>query len=215
MTASERRVLAQEACRLSFALDDDQLERLGSYVDIVRAWTPRIRLLGDRDPAALIRKHLPDCLALAPLLRKEGPVADIGTGAGLPGVVLACVRPDLEYWLIESRQRRVSFLHEVKARVGLRGARVVNSRAEELAGRPDFAGRASLVTARAVSLEDLLKWGHPLMSADGCIVAMQSQKLSLDRVQSAAGAVDLRILEVREYRLIDGEGRRIVILGRA
>jgi 16S rRNA G527 N7-methylase RsmG len=71
LQASERRQLAQEAAKLGSALDDDQLERLSSYIEILRTWNERVRLLGDRDPGALIRKHLPDCLALVPFLPGE------------------------------------------------------------------------------------------------------------------------------------------------
>lgn len=215
MLASERHLLAQEGHRLGSPLDDDQLDRLGSYVDILRTWNEHIRLLGDRNPATLIRKHLPDCLALAGfVMPNEGPIADIGTGPGLPGLVLACVRPDLECWLIESRQRRLSFLYEVKARVGLEAVRIVGSRAEELAEGGDFARRASLVTARAVAVEDLIACGLPLLRADGRILVMQSQKGSLDRILQMVDAATLRISNVKEYRLIDGEPRRIVVLSR-
>ena len=87
MDASERRTLAQEASRLGVDLSGDQLARLEAYTDVLRLWNRRIRLLGDRDPEALIRKHIPDCLALLSVLPTDGPVADIGSGAGLPGLV--------------------------------------------------------------------------------------------------------------------------------
>jgi 16S rRNA (guanine527-N7)-methyltransferase len=212
MLASERRLLAREASRLGCSLDDDQMERLRSYVDILRTWNTRIRILGDRDPATLVRKHLPDCLALVSCLPIEGPLADIGTGAGLPGVVLACVKPNLECWLIEARRKRLSFLYEVKARVGLQRVHLVASRAEELAGRGEFAARASVVAARAVPVDDLIALGLPLLRTDGSILVMQSQKGSIDQFQRGVAAKNLRLSDVKEYRLIDGEPRRIVTL---
>ena len=215
MLASERDLLAREACRLGCPLDEEQLDRLGTYIDLLRIWNARIRLVGDRDPATLVRKHVPDCLALAPMLPDEGPLADMGTGAGLPGLVLACLRPDLECWLIEARQRPLSFLHEVKALVGLERVRLVGSRAETLARNRDYAGRASLVTARAVSVAALIACGLPLLRSSGCILAMQSQKGSLDQIRRAVSVDGVRVSDAREYRLIDGETRRIVALRRA
>jgi len=212
MLASERRLLAREASRVGCPVDDEQMERLGAYVDILRTWNDRIRLLGDRDPATLVRKHLPDCLALISYLPDEGLLADIGTGAGLPGLVLACVRPDLECWLIEARQRRLSFLYEAKARIGLERVRIVASRAEELAERPEFARRASLVTARAVPVDDLIACGLPLLRVDGCILVMQSQKGSIDQFRKSVSLEGLRVSSIKEYRLIDGEARRIAAL---
>src|SRR4029079_9967233 len=103
MKASERRLLAREASNLGVAISENQLVRLEAYADLLLAWNQRVRLIGDRDPGMLVRKHIQACLALLPFLPDEGPVADIGSGAGLPGLVLACMRPELDLWLIESR----------------------------------------------------------------------------------------------------------------
>jgi 16S rRNA (guanine527-N7)-methyltransferase len=214
LQASERQQLAQEATRLGVTLDGDQLDRLGSYVEILRTWNERVRLLGDRDPGALIRKHIPDCLALVPLLTVAGPLADIGSGAGLPGMVLACVRVDLECWLIESRRRRVSFLHETRARLGLEKVLVVDGRAEDVGARAEFAAKATAVMARAVSLDDLLRLGLPLMHPVGRLLAMQSQREPIDRSRALARRYGVEILDVREYRLTGGEQRRLIVIGR-
>ena len=180
MEASERRLLAREASNLGVAISENQLARLEAYADLLLAWNQRVRLIGDRDPGMLVQKHIPDCLALLPFLPDEGPVADIGSGAGLPGLVLACMRPELDLWLIESRGRRVSFLHEAAARVGLNRVRVLGSRAEELAPQEEFAKRASMVTARAVAVDDLLLHGIPLLKATGRLALMQSQKAPVE-----------------------------------
>jgi 16S rRNA (guanine527-N7)-methyltransferase len=212
MLASERRLLAREASRLGCSIDVEQMERLEAYGEILRTWNDRIRLLGDRDPAMLVRKHLPDCLALISYLPVEGLLADIGTGPGLPGLVLACMRPDLECWLIEARQRRLSFLYEAKARIGLERVRIMASRAEEITGRSEFARRASLVTARAVPVDDLIAYGLPLLRVGGCILVMQSQKGSIDQFRKRMSLEGLQVSSIKEYRLIDGEARRIVAL---
>jgi 16S rRNA (guanine527-N7)-methyltransferase len=214
MEASERRLLAQEASRLGSPLDDAQLDLLARYVDLLRTWNARVRMLGDREPEALIQKHLPDCLALATLLPDAGPVADIGTGAGLPGLVLACVRPSVAFWLVESRRRRASFLHEATARLGLGNVLVVDSRAEDLATLPGFAGRASVVTARAVALDPLLAVAAPLLQPSGRVLVMQSQKEPPARIGASAARAGFAMRERRDYTLTGGEARRIVVLGR-
>jgi 16S rRNA (guanine527-N7)-methyltransferase len=214
VNASERQELAQEAARLGVQLGSSELGRLGAYIEILRVWNERVHMLGDRDPSAIVRKHIPDCLALVPLLPALGPIGDIGTGAGLPGIVLACVRPDVECWLIESRRRRVSFLHEVKATLGLEHSVIVEGRVEDVAGKPRFGGKARAVTARAVSLGTLLEFGRPLLEAEGRLLAMQSQRTSIEDTQSKARRSGLTIVDTRDYRLRDGERRRIVVLGR-
>jgi len=214
MRASERQLLAQEAARLGSSLGDDQVERLALYVEVLRTWNERVRLLGDRDPQVLIRKHIPDCLALVRFLPAVGPLADLGSGAGLPGMVLACVRIDLECWLIESRRRRASFLHAAKASLGLGNVRVVEGRAENVSGDPSFASGAEMITARAVSLQELLRLGLPLIRSKGRLLAMQSQRWTVDETRLVARQFEVEILDCHEYRLLDGERRRLVILGR-
>jgi 16S rRNA (guanine527-N7)-methyltransferase len=142
-------------------------------------------------------------------------VADVGSGAGLPGLVLACVRPDLEIWLIESRSRRASFLLEVKARLDLAHVTVVASRAEALGDDPKYRNRASIVTARAVSLEEVVKAGLPLLRDGGRLLAMQAQTRSPKDVEAEARRFGLTVLDLCEYRLLGGEGRRIVVLARS
>ena len=215
MEASQRRLLAREASNLGVAISDDQLARLEAYADLLLAWNQRVRLIGDRDPGVLVRKHIPDCLALLPFLPDEGPVADIGSGAGLPGLVLACMRPDVDFWLIESRGRRASFLHEAAARTGLSQVRVHGLRAEELASQAEFSKGASMVTARAVAVDHLLLHGLPLLKPSGRMALMQSQRIPVESLQSVVSARAMTVTEVREYRLGGGEERRIVVLGRA
>jgi 16S rRNA (guanine527-N7)-methyltransferase len=200
---------------LGVAISEDQLARLETYADLLLTWNQRVRLIGDKDPGMLFRKHIPDCLGLLSFLPIEGPVADIGSGAGLPGLVLACMRPDLDLWLIESRGRRVSFLHDATARIGLGRVRILGFRAEELASRSEFAKAASLVTGRAVAIEDLLSHGLPLLHATGRMALMQSQKMPVEGLQPVVSRYGMKVAEVHEYRLIGGEGRRIVVLGRA
>lgn len=215
MEASERRLLAQEASNLGITLSEEQLARLAAYASVLLLWNRKVRLLGDRDPRTLVRKHIPDCLALVPFLPTQGPVADVGTGAGLPGLVLACARPDLEYWLVESRSRRVSFLHDAVARIGLPHARVLGIRLENLVRDDRFAGKAMLVTARAVAASELLGHGRLLMSRDGRLALMQSQRQALENMEPLAASHGLRLADVRTYRLGTGESRRIVVLARA
>ena len=104
-----------------------------------------------------------NCLALTSLVPPGAAVADLGSGAGLPGLVLAIGRPDLTVTLVEPLQRRTTFLDEVIAELGLEDVRVVRGRAEELHGRERF----DVVTARALApLARLLGWGMPLVAAD-------------------------------------------------
>jgi 16S rRNA (guanine527-N7)-methyltransferase len=131
-------------------------------------------LLGPRELPRLWDRHLLNCAVLADLLPTRARVVDVGSGAGLPGLVLAVRRPDLRVELVESLQRRVAFLDEAVARLGLEDAvRVVRGRAED-AGTIEAVGEVAWVTARAVApLDRLVKWCLPLLHAGGTLLAVK------------------------------------------
>jgi 16S rRNA (guanine527-N7)-methyltransferase len=127
-------------------------------------------LIGPREVSRLWDRHVVNCGLLAPLVPEGARVADLGSGAGLPGLVLALARPDLEVTLIEPMARRAAFLEEACEALGADHVTVVRARAEEWAGRAQF----DVVTARAVApMPRLLTWAMPLVAPGGCLLAMK------------------------------------------
>jgi 16S rRNA (guanine527-N7)-methyltransferase len=138
-------------------------------------------LIGPREVPRLWDRHLLNCAVLAEAIDEGASVCDIGSGAGLPGLVLAIVRPDLEVTLVEPLLRRTTFLDEVVADLALAGVKVVRGRAEARHGRRRF----DMVTARAVApLDRLLRWSMPLVAAEGALVAMKGSSLA-EEIESA------------------------------
>jgi 16S rRNA (guanine527-N7)-methyltransferase len=131
-------------------------------------------LLGPREVPRLWDRHLLNSVALAELLPQRARLVDIGTGAGLPGLALACIRPDLSVDLVDSLLRRTEFLTEVVADLGLASrVRVVRGRAEDGAV-VDTVGSAQFVTARAVApLDRLVRWSFPLLRPGGSLLALK------------------------------------------
>ena len=127
-------------------------------------------LLGPREVPRLWERHLINCAVVAAAAPEGDTVADVGSGAGLPGLVWAICRPDLELTLIEPLLRRVTFLQEAATELELTNVDVVRGRAEELHGRRRFA----VVTSRAVApLDRLSAWCLPLVQVGGRMVAMK------------------------------------------
>ena len=127
-------------------------------------------LIGPREVPRLWDRHVLNCAALTDLLPQGATVADIGSGAGLPGLVVAIRRPDLHVTLIEPLLRRTIFLEEVVADLGLDSVEVVRGRADALHGKRSF----DRVTSRAVApLERLLEWSMPLVASAGELVALK------------------------------------------
>jgi 16S rRNA (guanine527-N7)-methyltransferase len=161
----------------------DALPVVQRFAELLAEEGVRRGLLGPREVPRLWARHLLNCAAAGPLL-PAGTVVDVGSGAGLPGVVLAAVRPDVHVILLEPMERRVVWLREVVAELGL-DAEVVRGRAEELHG----GLLADAVTARAVApLERLVGWTLPLLRQGGSLLALKGVAAA-DELVSAAGII--------------------------
>jgi len=142
-------------------------------------------LIGPREVPRLWERHLVNCALLGRAIGEDLDVCDIGSGAGLPGLVLAIGRPDLRLTLVEPLLRRATFLEEAVSELSLPNVEVVRARAEELHGHREF----SVVTSRAVApLVRLLAWSMPLVRQGGELVAMKGSSVQTE-IDEAAGAL--------------------------
>ncbi len=153
-------------------------------------------LLGPREVPRLWDRHLLNCAVVADLVPEGASVVDVGSGAGLPGLVLAVRRPDLTVTLLEPLLRRTRFLEEAVSILGLEDqVEVLRGRAEEVAGTRAF----DVVTSRAVApLERLLPWSLPLARSGGVVLAMKGSSASdeLESVRSTVARLGGRAPEV-------------------
>jgi 16S rRNA (guanine527-N7)-methyltransferase len=167
------------------------------YVDLLATRGSELGLMGPREIPRIWDRHILNCAVIHPAIAAGCALADVGSGAGLPGVVLAIARPDLTVTLVEAMKRRTDFLTEVVAQLGLPNVSVRRARAEELAD--ELA--VEVVTARAVApLERLARWTFPLLSTGGQLLALKGQTATdeLTRAIPALrrmGAVSWRIGE--------------------
>ncbi len=131
-------------------------------------------LIGPREVPRLWERHLLNCAVITDLMPLGSTVCDVGSGAGLPGMVLAIRRPDLEVTLLEPLLRRTTFLDLAVSTMGLSNVRVRRGRAEQLPGESDWAGGFDVVTSRAVApLDRLARWSMPLVRPGGLLLAMK------------------------------------------
>jgi 16S rRNA (guanine527-N7)-methyltransferase len=155
---------------LSEIFPPNRLPLLEAYADLLATEGVTRGLIGPREVPRLWDRHLVNCGLLAPLVPVGATVADLGSGAGLPGLVLAIARPDLRLTLVEPMARRVAFLDDARTRLGLEGVEVVRMRAEQWTEQRRF----DVVTARALAaLPKLLGWGMPLVADRGELLAMK------------------------------------------
>ena len=150
--ADSRDLLVRGAAQLGLAMDAAGVERLLVYLAELMKWSRRVNLIArDTPEAQVVETHFLDSLTLLPFLDGAGEVhlLDVGSGAGFPGLALACVRPDARFTLCEPRQKRVSFLRHVVRTLGLANVEVVADRVEAQASA--WQGRFTHITSRAVA----------------------------------------------------------------
>lgn len=176
----------------------------GERIEIARAFTDALAregeqrgLIGPLELPRLWTRHILNSVIAAPLF--HGSVADIGSGAGLPGLVLAIARPDVHWTLVEPMERRVTWLTEQVAQLGLDNVEILRARAEDV-GQP---GAFDVVTARAVSaLRTLLPLTAPLVRDGG--------EVALLKGMNAANEIEAAQKQIKKYKLSDV---RVEVLG--
>jgi 16S rRNA (guanine527-N7)-methyltransferase len=158
-----------------------QFPAINRYVDILTTTAVEWGLLGPREADRVWDRHVLNCAALSSLIAADSSVADVGSGAGLPGIPLALLRPDLQVTLIEPLLRRFTFLDQTVDELGIADrVQVVRSRAEDHHQNYDF------VVARALApLDRLIGWCNHLRAAGGVILALKGESAA-DEVASAA-----------------------------
>ena len=169
----------------------------GDRIDVARAFTDALAregeergLIGPLELPRLWTRHILNSAIAAPLF--HGSVADVGSGAGLPGLVLAIARPDVQWTLIEPMERRTTWLNEQMVALELSNVTVLRARAEDVRPPDGF----DVVTARAVSaLRTLIPWTAPLVRDGG--------ELTLLKGMNAANEIDAAQKQIKKFRLSD------------
>ncbi len=193
-----RDVSVPEPPAVATAVFGDRLELVRRFVHHLATTGTSWGLVGPREAPRLWERHVLNCAVMTDLLPDGARVADIGSGAGLPGLVLALRRPDLDILLVEPLLRRVNWLELVVNDLALPNVQVHRARAEKLHG----SVRVDVVTARAVApLDRLAAWGLPLLGPAGQLLALKGRTATDEVAQHAqaittAGGVRTEVLSI-------------------
>ena len=179
----------------------DRLDLARRFADLLATDALTRGLIGPHEVPRLWERHLLNCAVVTDLLPPGARIVDVGSGAGLPGVVMAIRRPDLQVDLVEPLQRRVAFLDEVVRRLQLADAiRVLRGRAEQ-AQMVAEVGDAEWVTARAVApLDRLVRWCLPLLQPGGRLLALKGSSAAAELTEHRAvlhrlGGRDMKVVQ--------------------
>jgi 16S rRNA (guanine(527)-N(7))-methyltransferase GidB len=183
------------------------------YAELLQEFGEERGLIGPREVDRIWSRHIVNCAALLPFLPSSGTVMDVGSGGGLPGIVVACARPDLDFVLVESMEKRCAWLDEVRTELDLDNVQIICGRAEELKGKL----KVDAVTARAVAnLAKLIRLTSKLIKPNGRLLALKGRR-AYEEVEDAAYELRRHHLwtEVHEVTsVVDGETTFVVECGR-
>jgi 16S rRNA (guanine527-N7)-methyltransferase len=205
-----RQVLEQALPALGIALHADQITALLAYLDLIQKWTKVYNLTAVRDPAEMLTHHLLDSLAvIAPLRRqfadKAAPVRllDVGSGAGLPGIVIAICCPDITVHCVDTVGKKAAFIQQVAASLKLPNLRGVHARVESLTDQYD------VISARAfASLVDFASWSVGALAEQGVWMAMKGKHPG-DEI--AALPTDVEVFHVEQLVVPGLDAERCIV----
>lgn len=163
-------VLADGIKALSLDLNEKQHEQLLDYLALLAKWNSVYNLTSVRDPMQMATLHLLDSLAAVSAFAGARNVLDVGAGGGLPGIVLAIARPDMQVSLIDTVHKKTAFLKQVKAELGLANATVYTAKVQEVQVPAPF----DVITSRAFAdLSDFVNWSGQLLEEGGRFIALK------------------------------------------
>lgn len=195
-------------------LTDEQAEQFDVYAKLLVEWNEKMNLTAITEPDDIVIKHFVDSLALLEYadIPNGARVIDVGTGAGFPTLPLLIARPDIELTLMDSLNKRLTFLKAVLDEIGLT-ANLVHARAEDLGKDKAYREQYDIATARAVAPMNVLsEYCLPFVKVGGCFVALKG---SNDDVTSSIGAIKALSGELESnvsYELPNGDSRSIAVV---
>ena len=213
----EVQTLFNLAGKMGIELSDETLKGFSIYKSMIIDWNQKMNLTAITDPTDMDIKHFADSLSpiVTGKLGGRKKLIDIGTGAGFPGVPLKLWNNDLEVTLMDSLNKRITFLDEVIAALGLENIHAVHGRAEELALKPDYREKYDVCISRAVaSLDVLSEYCIPFVKQGGYFIAMKGPSAG-EEVRLAEKAIEIlggKIEDIREVTLPDTELKHVLVL---
>lgn len=155
--------------QLELSLSDEVIDRLLEYLALLVKWNKAYNLTAVRDPVEMVHRHLLDSLSLLPYLDNKR-MLDVGTGAGIPGLIIAIVKPDQPITLLDSNGKKTRFLQNVKMQMGLNQVEVIQSRVENYSPEHLFD---RIISRAFTALDNMVNWCQHLLTEDGAFLAMK------------------------------------------
>ena len=188
--------IIKDAEEMGISVTDEAAEKLVLYRDLLLEWNKKMNLTAITDDEGILKKHFLDSISVLTVGETGENVADIGTGAGFPGMVLKIIRPEIKLTLIDSLNKRLTFLRAVAENVGADGVTFVHERAEDAAHMALYREKYDTVVTRALAdMTTLASWCLPFVRVGGRLLAMKGPdaeseaKAALRTINTAGGEI--------------------------
>lgn len=192
---------------LALAPEPAQMAALAQYLALLQRWNATHNLTAIREPAAMLTQHLADCLAAIPPLRRymtQGRLLDVGSGGGLPGIVVAVMQPDVEVVCVDAVGKKAAFIRQAAGVMGLRNLRAVHARVEDLREAP-----FEVIASRAFSsLAEFVKLTRRHLGPAGVWLAMKGRAPS---EEIAALPADTEVFHVEPLHVPGLDAQRCLV----
>ncbi|MGI6668251.1 MAG: 16S rRNA (guanine(527)-N(7))-methyltransferase RsmG [Acetivibrionales bacterium] len=206
-------LLKKGAGELGVDLDEAKISELFKYKEILLEWNKKFNLTAITDEKEFIIKHFIDSLSVIPYLRGIKSLADVGTGAGFPGIPLKIAMPSLEISLLESQEKKVRFLETAIGELGLADISAVHIRAEDAGRSPGYREKMDAAVARAVApMPVLLEYCLPLVKTGGIFIAMKGGREEEVPFERALEILGGRVEEENKFILPSSSYKRNVVV---
>lgn len=201
--------------KIDIKFTEEHIQKFYAYMKLLLEWNEKINLTAITDPEEVILKHFIDSLTISKYIKNDTCIADVGTGAGFPGIPLKIYRDDIRVTLVDSLNKRINFLNEVIDTLGLKNMSTVHSRIEDFGKNGKYREQYDYVTARAVAnLTVLSEYLIPIVKVDGMCICMKGNNVD-EEIADAKKAINIlggRISNVDNFKLPDSDIERNVII---
>ena len=200
---------------INIKIEDDQVSKFCKYMNLLLEWNEKINLTAITEQNDIILKHFVDSLTISKYLKKDEKIVDIGTGAGFPGIPLAIVNKSNSFVLVDSLNKRINFLNDIKEKIELENIIAIHSRAEEFGQNKNYREKFDIAVSRAVAnLSVLTEYLLPSVKVGGKVICMKGSQIE-DEIKDAQFAIKElggKIKKIEEFCLPTTDMKRNIII---
>ena len=208
-------IMRKKSKKIDISLENRQFEKFYRYMELLLEWNQKINLTAITEPEEIILKHFIDSLTVSKYIEKNSKLIDVGTGAGFPGIPLKIVREDLEITLLDSLNKRVTFLNEIIDKLKLTKIETVHNRVEEFAQNKQYREKFDYSISRAVAnMSTLSEYLIPLVKIGGNCICMKGSRIE-EEINSSKNAINIlggKIENIEKFTLPNTDYERNIVI---